>query len=129
MIDDQSEADTEPKTIASLYTAWGAWQREALRIPSQGGLGRSSHTGPNATYTQLLLLNDAVHRQPATALDRRVFELYYLHAVRNIKAEAANLGISRPHFYRLLRAFEARVYRDARAMAAHYGEAVAWPTN
>lgn len=106
-------ASDDRKTMADLCTAWGVWQREAKCIAPQGGEGRAKHTWPNATYTQLLRLHDAVRSQPATALDRRVFELYHLHAVRNIKAEAARLGISRQHFYRLLWAFECRVYRVA----------------
>lgn len=121
--DDTPPADVaQRQAITDLCTAWGAWQREAKCIEPQGGRGRSGDIGPAATYTQLLLLNDAVHRQPRTAIDRRVFELYYLHAARNIKCEAARLGISRQHFYRLLWAFEARVYRATTRMAASFGE-------
>lgn len=114
--DADADTDAERKAITDLCTAWGFWQREANRMTPQGGRVKAGQTGPGATYTQLIQLHDAIQRQPP-AIDRSVFELYHLHDVRNIKAEAERMGISRPHFYRLLRAFEARVYRMARSIA------------
>lgn len=55
----------------------------------------------------------AVVAQPREALDRRVFELHYIHRVRNIKAAAAAVGVSRQHWYRLLRDFRRRIVMAA----------------
>ena len=45
----------------------------------------------------------ALVAQPDDSLARRVFELHYLHRVPNVKAAAEAVGISRGHWYRLLR--------------------------
>lgn len=105
------------QAITDLCTAWGVWQREANCIAAQGGQGRAGRTGPTASYMDIVSLHTAIQLQPRS-LDRRVFELYYLHAVCNIKCEAARLGISRVHFYRLLWAFQGRVYRMANRVAS-----------
>ncbi|WP_234197122.1 hypothetical protein [Pseudacidovorax sp. NFM-22] len=49
---------------------------------------------------------------------RRVFDLYYVHHVRPVKAAADALGISRVHFYRLLA--EARQSLSERAAAIEH---------
>lgn len=56
--------------------------------------------------------------QPQDALDRQVFDAYYVRRARPIKRVANSLGISRQHFYALLAAFRARVARSAKAIAA-----------
>jgi hypothetical protein len=101
--------------------AWAAWCRTRRFYgppPLQASLlGRlsakspplASPTGPDAPCNaELAALHLAVIAQPAE-LDRKVFELYYLWRVRNIKAAAAALGMSRSAWYRMLRAFRLRV--------------------
>lgn len=56
--------------------------------------------------------------QPQDALDRQVFDAYYVRRARPIKRVAESLGISRQHFYVLLAAFRVRVARSAKAIAA-----------
>ena len=46
--------------------------------------------------------------QPDT-LDKRVFDLYYVHRITPIKSAAAALEISRSHFYFLLASFRVRL--------------------
>lgn len=47
--------------------------------------------------------------QPASSLDRQVFDAYYVYRVKPVKTAADALGISRKHFYSLLSAFRVRV--------------------
>jgi hypothetical protein len=63
-------------------------------------------------------LHLAIVTEPATALDRRAFELHYLWAVRDIKRSAAELGIGRQHWYRVVAAFRARVVRRAMGLVS-----------
>lgn len=56
--------------------------------------------------------------QPQDALDRQVFDAYYIRRTRPIKRVAESLGISRQHFYALLAAFRVRVAQSAKAIAA-----------
>lgn len=52
------------------------------------------------------------------ALDKRVFELYYVHRIRPIKRAADALKISQRHFYRMLRDFRRRLRLSARGILA-----------
>jgi hypothetical protein len=128
---DSDEQDPDAKQLASdgrlheLCEAWSSWcrTRRFFGRPSMPAslLGKlTSRTraaqpgGPNAACSaQLAAFHLAVLGQPASALDRQVFELHYLYRVRNIKACAAELSISRQHWYRLVREFRARVYTAA----------------
>lgn len=109
--------------LNELCVAWAAWCRTRRfygPAPLSGSLlGRLSSKnppklrvgGPDAPCSaELAALHLAVIAQPASALDRRVFELHYLWSVRNIKAASSELGISRQHWYRLLRDFRRRVH-------------------
>jgi len=70
--------------------------------------------GPDAMASSLMMaLHLAYVSQPVEALDRQVFELYYLVRVKNIKAAAGALGISRAHWYRVLVDFRRRIYAAA----------------
>jgi hypothetical protein len=110
------------QTLHELCEAWSAWcrTRRFFGRPSMPAslLGKltsrtrvaSQPGGPNAPCNaQLAALHLAVLGQPADALDRQVFELHYLWRVRNVKAAASAVGISRQHWYRLVRDFRARV--------------------
>lgn len=72
---------------------------------------RASRGGPDAASSaELAALNAAIEAEPIDAIDRQVFELHYRHRVSPVKAFADALGISRRHWYNLLRAFEERVH-------------------
>lgn len=120
----EEEAELHSNTnLDALCESWAGWVRTRRfyckpsvppsilgRLRSKG-TGRSTSGGPDAVASaQLLAFNLAVMGQPREALDRQVFELHYLHRVASIKTAADLLGISRPHWYRLLNAFRDRVY-------------------
>lgn len=109
-----------------LCEAWAAWcrtrrfyGRPGLSASTLGRLTSSTRAtgggGPNAIASaELSALHLAVISQPADALDRQVFELHYLWRVRNVKAAAAELGIGRAHWYRLVAQFRQRVWTASR---------------
>lgn len=67
-----------------------------------------------ACYPELAALWIALVAQPATSIDRVVFELHYLHRVGNVKLAAHVVGIGRQHWYTLLRDFRRRIYAGSR---------------
>ncbi len=72
--------------------------------------------GPNAiSSAELSAFHIAYTCQP-DALDKRVFDLYYVHRVKPVKAAAAALGIGRAHFYTVLGDFRLRVAHAAAAI-------------
>jgi hypothetical protein len=122
--DDQAMSAAELETEARLHAlceAWSSWcrtrrfyGRPSMPVSLLGRLTARTRTspagGPDAICSaELSALHLAVLGQPAEALDRQVFELHYLWRVKNVKAAAATMGISRQHWYRLVRAFRARV--------------------
>ncbi|MBN9411351.1 MAG: hypothetical protein J0H69_19575 [Burkholderiales bacterium] len=68
-----------------------------------------------ATSAELAAFHIAYLCQP-DALDKQVFDLYYVHRVKPIKAAATALGISRKHFYSVLSEFRRRVHAAAQAV-------------
>lgn len=87
-----------------------------LRTPTAT---RRGNGGPDAIASaELAAFHLAVLGQPSEALDRKVFELHYYWGVRNVKASAATLGISRQHWYRLVNDFRERAYRASREILA-----------
>lgn len=111
--------------------AWWCYTRRyyaRLSIPSSllGRLQQRSARplrqvgGPDAENSAALAaFHVAVLGQPADALDRQVFELYYIHRVKNVKAAAALLGIGRQHWYTLLRDFRRRAYTVSQDILQH----------
>jgi len=134
VIDDEDGAavadNTDPVVAAEheLCTAWGTWSRTTrLYGPpplAPGVLGKLMKK-PAAIESRrdvecrpdLWALHNAITAQPLNT-DRKVFELHYRYRVRNIKAAAAELGIKRPHWYRLLAAFRQRVCIGSRQIMA-----------
>jgi hypothetical protein len=127
LTDDDNDADA--KQLAAderqhqVCEAWSSWcrtrrffGRPSLPASLLGKLAGSparapSANGPDAVCSaQLSALHLAVLAQPVEALDRQAFEAHYLWRVRNIKAAAAALGVSRQHWYRLVRDFRTRVF-------------------
>ena len=74
--------------------------------------------GPDAANSpEIMALHLAYLGQP-DALDRRVFELYYVHRIRPIKRAADALEISRRHFYTVLRDFRRRLRMASKGILA-----------
>lgn len=122
-----TQLDAQRHQLCEGYARWRArcrlWGPPPLAAGTLGRLTRVGRAGqgdgPDAACSSLLsALHMAVVSQPIDALDRQVFELYYVYRVRNIKAVATELGVGRRHFYRLLVAFRARVCRAAAEIEA-----------
>lgn len=65
---------------------------------------------PDAACSPMLAaMHLALMAHPADAIARRVFELHYLHRVPKVTSACAALGISRWHWYRLLKDFRRQV--------------------
>lgn len=120
----------EQRDLDNLCERWAAWRatRRFYGPPSAmlSVLGQLSGSrsrplvagGPNAIASaQLSAFNLAYTCQP-DSIDKRVFALYYVHRVAPIKRAAAALGISRPHFYRVLGDFRVRVAQAAKSIEA-----------
>ncbi|MBV7459477.1 MULTISPECIES: hypothetical protein [unclassified Acidovorax] len=118
----------EQRDIDDLCERWVAWKNSRRLYappPSSGSiLGQLSgmrsrpliRGGPDAICSaELAALHLAYTCQPDT-LDKRVFDLYYVHRVAPIKLAAAALKISRSHFYLLLSMFRRRIYVSSRAL-------------
>lgn len=145
--DDVSVAEINaPELVAmdKIFEDYSRWvrTRRFYAPPSQPGsiLGnlqkrtRPYREPPSAKCSaSMAALHLAIKGQPENALDCRVFWLHYGERSANIKAVADMLGISRQHYYRLLRAFCQRVLiaakqiEDANLLAAGITTAAAQP--
>jgi len=74
--------------------------------------------GPDAPNSAELAAFHLAYTCEADKLDKRVFDLYYVHRVRPIKRAIDALGISRTTFYRVLSDFRARVAHAAKRIEA-----------
>lgn len=117
--DPNSASNSHMDELSYRWAAWCRSRRFYAPPPlGPGVLGKLTKKtrparpgGPNAACSaELAALHLAITAQPKDNA-RAVFELHYLHAVANVKAAAAELGISRGHWYRLLTEFRARVYQ------------------
>lgn len=116
---DAAAADRELQAVRpdqhELALSWAHWVRTRRfyvkpsvppsllgRLQARGSV-RRANGGPDAVAgAELMAFHTAFLAQPPEALDRQAFELHYLHGVRNIKTAAAELGVSRSHWYRLV---------------------------
>lgn len=110
--------------LEALCWQWASWCRtRRLYVkpslpPSLLGRLRSSGTGrgrpgggPDAACSaELMAFHIAFLAQPEDALDRRAFALHYYVGVRNVKAAAAAIGVSRQHWYRLVADCRQRIH-------------------
>jgi len=123
---DVQEGDDQ---MQELFEAWSAWSRTRRYFAPPASMGnilgqlrgasRPSRPPPNAKCsTSMAALHLAIRGQPEDALDTKVFWLYYGERASNIKNAAYVLGISRQHFYRLLRSFSQRVLIAAKQIEA-----------
>jgi hypothetical protein len=123
---DVQEGDDDAHALFEQWSAWCRTRRYFVPPSSMGnilgqlrGPSRPSRQPPNAKCsTNMAALHLAIKGQPEESLDTRVFWLYYGERAGNIKQAAYVLGISRQHFYRLLRAFTARVLIAAKQIEA-----------
>lgn len=127
--DDVIDVQEGDDQMHELFEQWSAWcrTRRFYAPPSSVGniLGqlrgpsRPSRQPPSAKCsTSMAALHLAIKGQPEDALDSKVFWLYYGERANNIKQASYVLGISRQHFYRLLRAFSQRVLIAAKQIEA-----------
>ena len=120
--------DDQQRDLDDLCERWVNWCRSRRLYgpkPITGTiLGRMSGCsmrpmaagGPDAiSSAELSAFHIAYTCQP-DALDKRVFDLYYVHRVKPVKAAAAALGIGRAHFYTVLSDFRRRVAHSAEAI-------------
>lgn len=125
------EAVSEFERLDALFEQWAFWchTRRYYAPPASvanilGNLSSKGRAlrrigGPDAACSsELHALHLAILAQPAHALDAQVFMAYYGFRVANVKAAAGKLGISRKHFYTLLRAFCLRVTAAAKRIEA-----------
>lgn len=118
------EGQPDLNELCELWAWWatsrGMYVKPSLPVSLLGrltskGSGRPSNGGPDAIAgADLMAFHLAFLAQPEDALDRRVFELHYYRRVRNVKAAAALVGVSRQHWYRLVRDCRQRVYMASR---------------
>lgn len=128
--DDEADAPQtdEQRDLDELCERWVRWQATRRLFgppPTMGSvLGQLSGTrtrplrqgGPDAPCSaELAALHLAYLCQP-DALDKRVFNLYYVYRVAPVKAAAQALGIGRQHFYTVLGEFRQRLYSAARSI-------------
>ena len=115
-----------PAELDWLCIRWGTWCRTRRyygapnpRLQSVIGQLRVKGTAPSAGPGIAAGAELARFHQGVVALDdkhRLALEAYYVHRLRPIKAVAATLQISRPHFYKLVYAGATQAYRTAQRM-------------
>lgn len=124
-----TDHDTYLHQLCEQWAHW-CWSRRFYAKPSMpasllGNLQKRTRPpgqpgGPDAIASaELLAFHLAVLGQPADALDRQVFELHYLHRVKNVKTAAAAVGIGRQHWYTLLREFRRRAHAASHDILEH----------
>lgn len=113
------DQDLELHNKCEVWSEWARTRKFFAQPPaSQNMLAKlSSKTrpvvhvgGPDAICSaELSALHVAIISQPKEALDRVVFECHYVLRLSNIKASAAAIGVSRQHYYRMLKEFRRRI--------------------
>lgn len=129
--DDQASSPNEDANLHEIFEAWSHWSRTRRYYcpPPPAGtiLGKMSSktrafsAGPPDAKCNMDLaaLHLAILGQPRDALDTIVFYAYYGERKTAIKRTADEIGISRQHFYRLLKAFCTRVRSVSQDIAQH----------
>lgn len=112
--------------LAERWVQWSRTRRLYGPAPITGSLlgklsGASARPvcagGPDAICSAELAAFHIAYTCQPDALDKRAFDLYYVHRIKPVKASAAALGITHRHFYRLVGDFRRRVARAAEAIA------------
>lgn len=124
---DDDESQATQNGLHALCEAWIWWRAEhgvrgPLLVFRLGPLpsGRRALRRPERPFVaaSLAALQVAYSCQP-DALDKQVFDLYYLARVRPVKAAAAYLGIEHRQFYRVLESFRVRLHASAEAFVTN----------
>lgn len=119
------DAQRDLDALCERWVHWCATRRLFGPSPKMGSiLGKLTGTrlrpmhsyGPNAFCSADVAAFHLAYVCQPDALDKRVFDLYYVHRVTPIKSAAAALDISRKHFYTVLADFRQRVYTAAQAI-------------
>lgn len=128
--DVEPEASDEQRDLDQLCERWVAWKatrRFYGPSPNMGSiLGQLSGTrtrplrtdGPNAACSAELAAFHLAYTCQPDALDKQVFDLYYVHRVAPVKVAASALRISRKHFYSVLGDFRKRLYSASQSILA-----------
>lgn len=131
--DDEEEQGISPAELAQqpdlheLALAWASWVHTRRlyvkpslppsvlgRLTSRSSGRQRANGGPDAAAgAELAAFHLAFLAQP-DGVGKRAFELHYLVRVRSVKAASAALGISRPHWYRLVRESRQAIYAASR---------------
>lgn len=131
--DDPAGATTrsiEDDNLHELFEAWSHWSRTrryfappppaGTILGKMSGKSRPFKGAPDAKCDMdLAALHLAILGQPRDALDTQVFYAYYGLRVAHIKRTADEIGISRVHFYRLLKSFCVRVRAVSQQIAGY----------
>lgn len=122
------EDSEEQQDLDALCEQWVRWKatRRFYAPPSKIGsiLGQLSGArtrplktdGPDAICSAELAAFHLAYTCQPDALDKRVFDLYYVHRIAPIKKAAGCLGISRSHFYLVLKHFRMRVFQASKSL-------------
>lgn len=123
----QSAEQQDLDELCERWVRWKASRRMFAPPPKIGSvLGQLSGTrtrplkpeGPDAICSAELAAFHLAYTCQPDALDKRVFDLYYVYRVAPIKTAADALGISRKHFYSVLGDFRLRVHKAAQAIVS-----------
>jgi len=123
--DPLSDRDRDLDALCEQWVSWCRSRRLYGPSPRLGSIlgqlsGKSSRSmtpgGPDAIASAELSAFHIAYTCQPDALDKHVFDLYYVHRVKPIKSAAAALGISRKHFYDVLGEFRRRVASAADAL-------------
>ncbi|MFD2754279.1 hypothetical protein [Comamonas terrae] len=118
----------EQLDLDNLCEQWVAWKstRRFYGPPAKMGsiLGQLSGSrtralktdGPDAYCSAELAAFHLAYTCQPDALDKWVFDLYYVHRITPVKTAAAALNISRQHFYLVLGEFRKRVHAASLAV-------------
>lgn len=121
-----SDLDRDLDVLCEQWVAWCRTRRLYGPAPLSGSvLGRLSGStrplrpgvGDAISSAALAAFHIAYTCQPE-ALDKHIFNLYYVVRAKPIKSAAASAGVSRAHFYRVLGEFRRRVHAAALAIEA-----------
>ena len=129
-----AEDSEEQQDLDALCEQWVRWKatRRFYAPPSKigsilgqlsGARSRALRTdGPDAICSAELAAFHLAYVSQPDALDKRVFDLYYVHRVAPVKTAAAALNISRKHFYSVLGDFRKRLHIASQGILAEKTE-------